>query len=253
MARNVFPAVVLALAVGCAGRSGVADTDDAKAIIEKAIKAQGGEDKLAPFKAGLWKGKGTFTIKGQTFPVTLETVYELPDNYKTNMQMEVPGGKVGGIQVLAGEQAWMSADGKTRDLEGSLFKALKEELYSANVELLVPLLKETGYTLSKLPDAKVDGRPAVGVKVTAKDHKDIELYFDKQSVLPVKTVRPSLDAETMKEVTFEVLYSAFKDFDGIKGPSRMVVLQDGKRLMELEVIDFKKLDKVDPEEFVRPK
>ena len=99
----------------------------------------------------------------------------------------------------------------------------------------------------------MDGKPAVGVKVTAKDHKDIELYFDKESVLPVKTVRSSLDAETTKGATVEVVYSVYKEFDGIKNPSKMVVLQDGKKLMELEITDAKKLDKVDPREFAKPK
>src|SRR5688572_20657703 len=107
MGRNVLPAMVLAVAVGCSGRSGVTDKDDARAIIEKAIKAQGGEEKLAPFKAGRWKGKGTMTMQGRTIPVTMELVYELPDKYKSNMQFEVQGRKIEVLQVMEGEKGWM--------------------------------------------------------------------------------------------------------------------------------------------------
>src|SRR5437016_4035413 len=82
-------------------------------------------------------------------------------------------------------------------------KAFQEEFYSVNVEMLAPLLKEKAYTLSTLDEIKVDGKPAVGVKVSAKGHRDIELYFDKESHLPVKTVRFSIDPETRKEATAE--------------------------------------------------
>lgn len=253
MRKHVLPGIVLALVVGCAGRSGVANADDAKAVIEKAIKALGGEDKLAQFKAGRWKGQGLLTLKGQNFPLTLETVYHLPNKYKSAMHLEVQGKKIEVIQVLEGDKGWIRGEGKTLDLEGELLKAFKEEFYSANVEMLVPLLREKGYTLSKLKEIKVNGKPTVGVKVAAKDHKDIELYFDRDSVLPVKTVRPTIDAETLKEATAEVIFSGFKEFDGIKGPTKMVVNQDGKKLMEVEITEFKKLDKVDPNEFARPK
>src|SRR5437868_218396 len=187
MGKHVLPGIIMAVVVGCAGRSGVADADDAKTVIEKAIKAQGGEDKLAQFKAGRWKGQGTLTLKGQNLPLTLETVYQLPDKYKTVMHLEVQGKKIKVIQVLEGGKGWMSGEGKTLDLEAELLKAFKEESYAVKVEMLVPLLREKGYTLSKLEEIKVNGKPAVGVKVAAKDHKDIELYFDKDSVLPVKT------------------------------------------------------------------
>src|SRR5436309_2352467 len=140
MGKHVLPGIVLALVVGCAGRSGVTDADDAKAVIEKAIKAQGGEDKLAQFRAGRWKGQGTLTLKGQNLPLTLETVYQLPDKYKTAMHFEVQGKKIGVIQVLEGDKGWMSGQGKTLVLEGDLLKALKEEFYSANAEMLLPLL-----------------------------------------------------------------------------------------------------------------
>src|SRR6266849_2569989 len=108
MRRNVLSGMVLALVVGCAGRSGVPDGDEAKTVIEKAIKAQGGEDKLTQFKAARWKGQGTLTLKGQEIPVTLETVYQLPDKYKTAMHFEVQGKKIAVLQVLEGDKGWMS-------------------------------------------------------------------------------------------------------------------------------------------------
>jgi hypothetical protein len=253
MRRIGVYAFVLALLVGCGGRSGVADSDDPEAIIAKAIAAQGGEDKIASCSGGSWHAKGTMTVNGQTLPVTLATLYERPDRYKTDMEFEVQGKKVRVLQGLDGDKGWMSSEGRTQDLQGDLLKAVKEELFAVNAEDLVPLLKDESHKLTKLSQIMVNGRPAVGVGVSAKGHRDVELYFDKDTALPAKTVRPTIDANTFKETTLEVIYSDIRDFDGLKSPGKLVVLQEGKRYMDLEITDHKRLDKIDPEEFARPK
>jgi hypothetical protein len=253
MGKHVLSATVLAFLVGCGGRPGVPDAGDPRAVIEKAIQAQGGEDKLSQFKAGRWTGRGTLTLRGQTLPLTLETVYQLPDKYKTVMRFEAQGTTVVATQAMEGGKGWMAAQGKTLELDGKLLQAFQEEFYSTNVELLVPLLREGGYTLAPLKEATVAGKPAVGVRVSAAGHKDIELYFDRDSYLPVKTVRPTIDVETMKDATAEVLYGDVKEYDGVKWPGRMVVNQDGKKLMEVVVTEFRRLDTIDPGEFARPR
>ena len=118
--------------------------------------------------------------------------------------------------------------------------------------LRMPLLKDKAYTLSALKEVKVNGKAAVGVKVAAKGHKDIELYFDKDSGLQVKTVRVSLDPQTMKDVSYEVIYSDIKEFNGVKHATKALVNQDGKKYMEMEITEFKALDKVDEKEFAKP-
>src|SRR4051794_32027586 len=111
MAKHALSVMALALVVGCASRPAGTDPE-AKAIVEKAIAAQGGEAKLSQFTAGRWKGRGSMTLNGQTLPLTAETVYQLPDKYKTVMHFEVQGKKVGGVQVLEGDAGWMSAEGR---------------------------------------------------------------------------------------------------------------------------------------------
>src|SRR2546430_1005138 len=105
MRRNLFPVMMLALAAGCSGRSDNTDEAvDPKPIIEKAIKAQGGEEKLSQFKAERSKGQGTMTMNGQKISVTLETIYQMPDKYKTVMLLQAQGRKIGVTQVLNGDQ-----------------------------------------------------------------------------------------------------------------------------------------------------
>src|SRR5258706_9762575 len=55
----VFSAFGLAVCLSTGARA-----DDANAVIDKAIKALGGEEQLAKVKAAAWKSKGTITFQG---------------------------------------------------------------------------------------------------------------------------------------------------------------------------------------------
>lgn len=235
-----------------ASRPGRAADDDPKAIIEKSIKESGGEEKIAKLGTARMKQKGTMTVMGQTVGLTMETVYQLPLKYRSQMELDLNGKKIEATQGFDGDKGWMTAFGKTDDLPEAQLKALKDEAYVSSVEMLLPLLKDKAFTLTALPEIKVAGKPAVGVKVASKGHKDIELYFDKTTAMPVRTVRPGLDPLTMKEVTFEVTYSDPKELGGVKHPSKAVVVADGKKFMELEVTELKPLDKINPKEFAKP-
>src|SRR5438445_725224 len=77
-------------------------------------------------------------------------------------------------------------------------------------------VKEKGVELSSLAETKVDGKPAVGVVVKSKGHRDVKLYFDKASGLLVKREHPVVDPSTGKEVVQEVLFRDYQDKDGLK-------------------------------------
>jgi hypothetical protein len=51
--------LVFAVVCALAGPGRPQDSDDARALIDRAIKAHGGADKLAKHKAETWKAKGT--------------------------------------------------------------------------------------------------------------------------------------------------------------------------------------------------
>src|SRR5205807_2410640 len=52
---------------------------------------------------------------------------------------------------------------------------------------LAPLLRDRQFTLAALPEAAVEGRPAVGVKASYPGQPDVSLWFDKETHLLVKT------------------------------------------------------------------
>jgi hypothetical protein len=75
-----WTAVVLALAAVGAARAD--DQAATRAIIEKAIQARGGEEKLAPMKAVTFKSKGKFYGMGDGTDYTGEWAIRPPDKVR---------------------------------------------------------------------------------------------------------------------------------------------------------------------------
>ena len=66
----------LALVVAVGARA----AEEPAAIVEKAIKAHGGKEKLAKVKAEQWKGKGVMTMGDQKLPYAISYAFQQPDH-----------------------------------------------------------------------------------------------------------------------------------------------------------------------------
>ena len=62
--KRTHVAMLLAAAVGLAGAPSRADEAQVNQVLDKAIKALGGEEKLSKAEAFTWKSKGKITIEG---------------------------------------------------------------------------------------------------------------------------------------------------------------------------------------------
>ena len=228
---------------------------NARAILEKAIKARGGADRVEKIKAVQSKSKGNLEVMGMNLPVTTETWIQFPDQMKSVMELDVNGQKITITQVCNKDKAWMQAvamgNVQDIDLTEDIKKALKEAMHTEWVGRLSPVLKDKSYTLSALGEVKINDQAALGVKIASAGHKDINIYFDKTTGLPLKFESTTINSE-LREVMQEVFLKEYKDYDGLKRATKTVVHQDGKKLMEMEVLEVKLLDKVDDSEFQKP-
>jgi len=161
------------------------------------------------------------------------------------------GQKVTQTTVFDGTNGWVNVNGMNIDLDEKLMAELKEASYLLQIGRLAGL-KGKGFELSLLGESKVNDRPAVGVKVASKGHRDINLYFDKETGLVAKMEHRALDAMTMQEVTQERIILEYQDTEGQKMPKKVLVNRDGKKFMELEVTEIKFPDKIDDSEFAKP-
>jgi hypothetical protein len=240
----------LAVSIVLAGTARVGAAEGVEAIIDKAIKAHGGGEKLAKLPAFQSKAKGTLELLGG-ISFTQESAVQPPGQFKEVVQMDIMGQAVTVTTVFNKDKGWIKANDKEIEVTDQILAELKEAAHAMRVGGLVGL-KEKGMELSALGEAKVNDRPAVGVRVSAKGFRDVSLYFDKETGLMAKVERRVHDEQSGQEVNEERFVSEYQDVGGRKLPKKVVIHRDGKKFMEAEVLEVKALEKLDDSEFAKP-
>ena len=92
----------------------------------------------------------------------------------------------------------------------------------------------------------------MGVKVSSKGHRDVDLYFDKETGLLVKTEGRVKDDMSGQEVTEESFHSEYKEVQGTKQAHKFVVKRNGKLFMEGEATGVELSEKLDASTFAKP-
>jgi hypothetical protein len=210
MRKLLLSALVVLLAT--AGRSSADEA--AQGILEKAVKALGGEAVLARQSAALIKLHGNFQFApNQTMPFTGEVMTQPNGDFKYTLDLTIGGMQMNFTMVLTGDKGWrnLGTPGMIEDLDPASLAEMKRSRYYDRVTSLLPLLKEKAFTLSSLSEIKVEDKPAVGVKVSSKGEPDISLYFDKESGLLIKTSYRYKQAPTEKEMLQESIYSDYRE------------------------------------------
>jgi hypothetical protein len=218
------------------GLYGQGQDNESRAIIDKAIKAHGGAKKLAAVKAIQTKGKGKI-YQPMEIPFTLDLSVQPPDKLKLNLNIDINNMNIPIVQVFDGKKGWASVMGMVKELEADEIKEAKNQFHVEKVTSLIALTKDKSYKLSPLGEAKVGDREAVGVQVTQKDQRDVNLYFDKKTHMLLKAEYRALDPFSKQEVAQEKLYQDYKDVGGFKTPGRLVVNNDGKKFMVIEITE----------------
>lgn len=225
-----------------------ADDKDPQAVLDKAIKALGGEEKIKKAEAFTWKTKGTINFGGNENEFKGSVTARGLDHMRRESDMEINGEQRTFVIVVAGNKAWIKFGDQAREAEGDMLDNQKRNVYLEMVPMTIVPLKGKGFKVETAGEEKVDGKPAAGVKVTAPDGKDFTIYFDKESGLPVKQVARVAGFQG-DENTQETTYKDYKDFGGIKKATKIETSRDGEPFIKSEVSDFKVLDKVDPKTF----
>jgi hypothetical protein len=224
--------------------------DETKAILDKAAKAHGGAEKLAKFQAAKTKSKGTIDLAGGiTF--TSDSAFQHPDKFKESVELDVMGNKVTVVTVYNGGKGWIVTNGNASEMDEKILEAFKDQTHFMQL-MRWTFLKDNKCEFVPLGEAKVNDKPAVGVKVSAKGHKDVNLYFDKETGLLAKVERQTLDAMTGTDVPEERIITEYQDIDGLKIAKKVVINRDGKKFMEVEVVEHKPQEKLDADEFGKP-
>lgn len=228
------------------------DAADAKAIVEKAIKARG--DKLDSKNAAMtWKDTGKFTGMGITLPYTADWAFQAPDKYRFTLSATLGEAKINLLVVVNGEKGWGKEGDKVEEFTGEKRDQVVNEAYQFRVTSLVPLVNDKGFTLATAKGKDVNGKPTVAVKVTHEKKPAVTLYFDKDSGLLVKReIIVKDEFQKWKEVLDEAYFSDYKDMGGTKFFTKLKIVRDGKPMIESTLSDAKVSEKLDPKLFEKP-
>jgi len=228
--------------------SSQAGDSDAKSIVDKAITAMGGAEKLAKIEAFSMKAKGTVVFNGNESDTTTEMIFKGLDHYRR----EFGNDQFHGVVVLDGNRGWRKFGDNSSTIEGDAVANEKRNIYLSVIPIILVPIKNNGFKYEAAGEEKVGDKPAVILKVTGPDGKDFTLSFDKESGLPVKQVAKVVGFQG-QEYTLESTFADYKDFGGIKKATKIQTKRDGEKFQDLEVTEFKVLDKVDPDAFAEPK
>jgi hypothetical protein len=225
---------------------------DARTVIDKAIKAHGGAEKRGKLKASSFKMKGKYYgMNPDGVDYTGEWSIQAPDKLRMEITVEVMGQTFKILRVVNGNKGWTRMMDATQEMDKDALEEAKEELYAGRVTNLVDL-KDKGFTLAPLGEVKVGKQDAVGLRVSHKGHRDINLFFDKKTHLLLKSERRAKDLMGGGEFTAEEFFDDYKEVGGIQHAHKIKILRDGKKFVDGETTEFKPQEKLDDSAFEKP-
>jgi hypothetical protein len=246
-------ALFVGLALGAGVPARADDKADAKAIVEKALKALGGEDKLGKLKSATWKAKGTLFLMDESIDYTGDWAAQSPDRLRVVIKGSFKGEKFTRTQILNGDKAYIKLnDGETETRGKDGVAESQREYRMLVIPAMILPLKDKGFKLQTLGEEKVGDTPAVGLKVTGPDGKDFRLYFDKKTGLPIKLAAKIKPMGGDDEIEQEWIYSDYKEVQGIKRAMKLELRREGKKFLEQTISDVKFAEKLDDKLFAKP-
>lgn len=217
-------------------------------VVQKAVDAHGGAAALKKFPAGTSKLVGKVITPGGDLGFTGDLAFATPGKVRLVMAIAVGDGKVEVVQVVNGDKATQTENGKATALTPAVRAELKESALVHELSLLVPLLDATRFTLAAEKDAAVDGKDCAVVLVKAQGLKDTRLYFDKKTGLLAAMRRPGLNQE-QKPVDELTTFADYKAVEGVQVPMASKVSHDGKPFLSVTVAEYKPAEKLDDKLF----
>jgi hypothetical protein len=249
--KTFLCAALTLIVVAAADRSVRADEKDPGAILDKAIKAVGGEEKLKKIDAMSWRTKASITVNGESNPFNIHSTIQGLDKNRAEIEGEFGGNAFKGVVVINGKKGWRKFGDDNMEIDEDGMANEKRRIYLEVIPVKLVILKDKAYKLEAAAELKVGDKPAAGIKVTGPDGKDFTLYFDKESGLPVRLVAKVVGFGG-EEYTQETTYKEFKEVDGIKKAMKSESKRDGEDFIKAEASEFKFLDKVDAKAFDEP-
>jgi hypothetical protein len=244
--------IVAALVMLAFAAPGGADVQpEVRAVLDKAITALGGNEKLARFHAVSWKGKANLQIGGQEIALVHEGTSSGIDKYRLELELTVGGMSNKVAAAINGDKSWARGNNEPpAELPKEIADFVKDGMHGIRIVHLLPTFKNKDYQLTHLGELKVGDRTAIGIKATRKDRRDVNMFFDKDTGLPIKTDVGLTTPDNM-ETNVEYHFAEFKDFAGVKHFTKITFKVNDQEYVA-ELTEVKPEEKVEDSIFEKP-
>ncbi|MCS6977947.1 MAG: hypothetical protein NZM31_13195 [Gemmatales bacterium] len=248
----ILSAALSVLAAQPADENLIASQNRARAILERAIKAHGGDIRVNRARnTHLKLNAKAIAPPDEESPFQLEIVMQLPDKYRSTLTTTVQNTPVVRTIIVNGDKGWMTVNGQGKELSAKELAEAKEQMYAEWVCRLITL-RESDCVLREMDETKIENRPVQVVNVTRKGRRDVNLFFDKQTGLLVKMEHIVRDHQGL-DSSQEVVFIGYRDTaTGPKHWTRIIVFNDSKRIFEAELVEVRFPERLDDRLFQKP-
>lgn len=214
-------------------------------IVAKHIEATGGAEKWKAVKGMEMKNK--FSVQG----MDIESKTVIVTGKSLRMDVAVMGQEI--ITAVDGETGWMQqpammgGTGEPEDMPGAL---IKETLKQTNLGGSLLNYKEKGAAVELVGKEKLDGADVFHLKMTEKNGDITNMFLSTNTYFTLKSAgKRSIQG---KETEAEVIYSNFKQVEGLTFPFTTEVPSPMGGTMTLETDSIKLNPTVDESIFKKP-
>jgi hypothetical protein len=228
-------------------------SDSPRSVLEKALKAHGGAERLARWRCGRVK----YSTRSDTIPlltdkpVTVEEFFQLPGRFKRVTVIGQGKRQKAITWLVSNEQGWeYLPDGSSRLLPGAALQSVACTQHAFYYFCNLPRLLEPGFRLEVRGTEMVSGRPAVVLHVDG-GLNPMDYYFDTVTGLLVRSVRHLLQPKGGERLV-ETELADYHDIGGAPVALRVVGRSEGQTLLDFTLLEVEFFDHFDDSMFAPP-
>jgi hypothetical protein len=228
------------------------DDEDPASVLQKAITAHGGAEKLAQFRTVRSQYQGIIVIKNFHCSISGDDVQQYPDKFKQSHRIVNPRGVFFDvISGFDGVKFWVYAERKLTEFNdpravAAVRQGMLHDPCALNEFLNVP------YELANTGVVDVRGSKAIALRATKTGDNDFLLFIGKKTHLLVKTQGTSFNADLNRTTRQERFITDYMDVAGAKMSKRIEDYEDSRLSIDVEATSITLLNRLDDAIFSQP-
>lgn len=199
-------------------------------LLDRAMKAAGGESRLEEFRGLEWNGPGVVHIPNRDIAIRGTWRIQPPDSAVVTTYDTLRGPATARSLIVAGPRGWIRRDTTFTPLPDDILAEEQHQYYLYSLLRLVPL-KETGV---KLHAVFPDSAGHAGFRVERRGRLPVTMFFDSAGAVARMVTQFALPGPVPGDAQVVNLYGSTTS-NGVRWFRRMEITRAGKPYFDLEI------------------